>query len=96
MFEPTSRYYNLKTTQFTTLDGRTITHVQRRFLPAGKALPTLEEVAIREDDRLDQITARTLGEAEQFWQIADANDAMHPAALTAQLGQRLRIPMPQV
>jgi hypothetical protein len=96
MFESTSRYYSLGVAKFTTPDGRTIAYVRRRFLPQGKTLPILGEVVVQERDRLDQITDRTLGEPEEFWQIADANNAMNPTDLTAELGQRLRIPLPQV
>src|SRR3712207_7753957 len=35
-------------------------------------------------DRLDLITARTLGDAEQFWRVADANDTMNPNDLTGE------------
>lgn len=96
MFESTSRYYRLGVAKFPTADGRTIAYVPRRFLPPGKALPILGDVIVQEFDRLDQITHQTLGEPEQFWQVADANDAMNPKDLTAEMGQRLRIPLPEV
>ena len=44
-------------------------------------------------DRLDNITANYLGDPEQFWLLCDANNAMHPDELTAQIGQKLRIPL---
>jgi nucleoid-associated protein YgaU len=59
-------------------------------------MPLLVEVTVTEGDRLDLITARTLGDPEQFWRICDANNTMHPAALTAQPGQRVRVPVPQL
>ena len=34
-------------------------------------------------DRLDQIAARFLGDATQFWQVCDANGAISPDALAA-------------
>ncbi|NEP18556.1 MAG: hypothetical protein F6J97_16915, partial [Leptolyngbya sp. SIO4C1] len=70
--------------------------VCRRFLPNGQDLPLLGEVTITAEDRLDLITANALGDPEQFWQVCDANNAMNPTALTADIGQRLRIPQPQV
>jgi hypothetical protein len=96
MFEPTSRYYNLKREKLTTPQGSTLTYVRRRFLPQGKNLPLLGEVIVTEGDRLALITNRTLGDPEQFWQVCDANDAMNPIVLTAELGRFLRIPRPQV
>jgi hypothetical protein len=98
MFPPNSRYYKLPTTRLTSLDGRTIAYVRRRFLPQARSLPILGEVIVEQGDydRIDHITARTLGESEQFWQIGDANNAMNPIELTAELGQHLLVPMPQI
>ena len=96
MFEYTSRYYNLERDKFFTPEGRTIAYVRRRFLPQGKDIPVLGEVTVTEGDRLDLITDRTLGDPEQFWQICDANNAMNPVDLTAELGRSLVIPLPQV
>lgn len=96
MFDHTSRYYNLDTAKFTTPDGRKIAYTRRRFLPQGNSLPVLEEVVVKQGDRLDLITAQSLGVPEQFWQVCDANNAMHPDSLTAELGQRIRIPVPQI
>ena len=45
---------------------------------------------------MDLIAARTIGDAEQFWRICDANDAMNPADLTAESGETLRVPVPKV
>ena len=102
MFEPTSRYYNLETRTYerpggrdAQPGGRAVTYVRRRFLPPGRTLPELAEVTVTEGDQLDRITARALGVPEAFWQVADANDAMHPADLTAVPGRRLRVPLPR-
>ena len=94
MFEPTSRYYSLDTAIFTFPSGRTMAYVRRRFLPRGEEMPLLAEVRVTQGDRLDLITARTLGDPEQFWRVADANNAMNPFDLV-QPGRTLRIPIPQ-
>jgi nucleoid-associated protein YgaU len=96
VFDHTSRYYALETAKFTPPVGPPIAYVKRRFLPQGKDLPLLGEVFVEDNDRLDQISARTLGNPEYFWRIADANDAMNPLDLTAHIGQVVRIPLPQV
>ena len=96
MFEYTSRYYQLETTTHETADGRAITYVRRRFLPQGERLPTLVEVTVNDGDRLDLITARTLGDPEQFWRVADANNAMNPFDLVSAPGATIRVPIPQV
>jgi hypothetical protein len=95
MFKPTSRYYALEEVSLTTADGRIITYKRRRFLPDGEKMPLLVEVTVTEGDRLDLITARTLGDPEQFWRICDANNAMDPLDLTAEVGTVVRVPVPQ-
>ena len=96
MFDHTSRYARIETATFKMSDGRTVTYVRRRFLPQGERLPLLVEVTITDGDRLDLITARTLGDPEQFWRVADANNAMNPFDLTGEPGATVRVPIPQV
>ena len=96
MFDTTSRYYRLETATHVTPDGRRITYVRRRFLRQGRSLPLLVEMTVTDSDRLDLITARTLGDPEQFWRVADANNAMNPFELTEEPGKTLRIAVPQV
>jgi len=95
MFEQRSRYYALEDSSLTTADGRIIAYKRRRFLPDGEKMSLLVEVTVTEGDRLDLITARTLGDPEQFWHICDANNAMNPFNLTAETGRVLRVPVPQ-
>jgi hypothetical protein len=96
MFETTSRYYTLETATLTTPDGRIIAYKRRRFLPQGDKMPLLLEVTVGQGDRLDLITARTLGDPEQFWRVCDANNAMNPPDLTAETGRTLRVSIPQI
>lgn len=95
MFEHTSRYFELETVAFTTEGGRTVVYKRRRFLPDAVAMPLLAEITVTQGDRLDLITARTLGDPEDFWRICDANNAMDPFDLTMKIGRKLRVPMPQ-
>lgn len=95
MFEPTSRYARLEKATHTTPDGRVVSYVRRRFLPRGAAMPLLMEHVTREGERLDQVTARALGDPEHYWRVCDANDAMNPRELTDEPGRRLRIPIPE-
>lgn len=95
MFPPTSRYYRIETAKLITAAGREIVYLRRRFLPAARTIVVLTEHAVTQGDRLDNVTARYLGDPEQFWRVADANDAMQPEELTAEVGRRLRIPLPQ-
>ena len=96
MFEPTSRYYSIENASRTQPDGRVVAYKRRRFLPRGESLLALAEVNLAQGERLDVLTARVLGDAEQFWRVCDANNAMYPPDLVAQHGQRLKVPVPQI
>jgi hypothetical protein len=97
MFDPGSRYAAIEVATIVEPDGRTVAYVRRRFLPHGRLLPTLVEVAVEQADRLDLITAKTIGDPEHFWRVCDANNAMNPFELTADeaVGRLLRVPVPQ-
>jgi hypothetical protein len=98
MFDPSSRYFGLETVtrEITLTDGtrRQISYVKRRFPPSSSAMTTLLEVRVAQGDRLDNITGRYLGDAAQFWRIADANDAMRPTDLTDTVGGLVKISLP--
>jgi len=96
MFDYTSRYANLETATLTTDDGRTVTYVRRRFLPPLDTVQIVAEVTVSDPDRLDLITARTVGAPEQFWRIGDANSALNPFDLTAVPGEKVKIPAPSI
>jgi hypothetical protein len=95
MFPPTSRYANIEIAQLDLDQGRTVNYLRRRFVPQlDRFVPLLEHVVV-EGDRLDNVTARYLGDAEQFWRVADANGAMRPDELTETPGRRLLITLPE-
>jgi len=95
LFPPTSRYHNIETTTYKTADGKEIVHLKRRFVPAPERFTLLQEHLVVEGDRLDNMTALYLGDPLQFWRICDANNAMSPPELTAEIGRRLRITLPE-
>src|SRR5260370_36455273 len=81
MIPVTSRYYGLPTGELTLPDGRIVVYLRRRFVPAGETATVVFEYPVTAADRLDLIAAKFFGDAEQFWRIADANDAMNPGDL---------------
>lgn len=91
MFSPDSRYAALPTATHTTADGRDIVYVTRRFLPRTADLTVIAKVAVAEGDRLDQISARTIGDPGRYWAVCDANEAMHPPDLVREPGAQLLI-----
>ncbi|MEO8659569.1 MAG: LysM domain-containing protein [Bryobacteraceae bacterium] len=94
-FPPTSRYYGVETASLTTSDGRHVTYLRRRFVPAPERFAVLLEHVVEEGDRLDNVTARYLGDPEAYWRVADANRGMRPAELTETVGRRLLITLPE-
>ena len=92
MFDSTSRYYKIHNAVYVTSDGRRITYKKRRFLPQASEMPKLGKVTGQDGDRLDLIAYQTLGDALLSWRIADANDAIDPAELTASPGRVLEVP----
>jgi hypothetical protein len=95
LFPPTSRYHALGTAQFTTADGRTLVYLRRRFVPSPERFTLLQEHAVAEGDRIDNLAARYLGDPEQYWRLCDANGAIRPAELTETVGRRLRVTLPE-
>ncbi|MGH8615969.1 MAG: LysM domain-containing protein [Gammaproteobacteria bacterium] len=94
-FPPTSRYYTIETATLETRDGRTVIYLKRRFVPSPERFSLLQEHLVVQGDRLDNITARYMGDPEQFWRVCDANRAMRPDELTETIGRRLRITLPE-
>lgn len=95
MFDYTSRYYELEKATITLQDGREVAYVRRRFLPQPSTVVVLAEHTVTQGERLDNITARYMGDPELFWQLCDINNAMHPEELTAEIGRKLRVSLPQ-
>jgi len=93
MFSTNSRYYGIETATRQTASNQTVVYIQRRFLPPSEQFQVIHKYTVSQGDRLDNITASYLGDPEQFWRLCDANNAMHPDELTAQIGQKLRIPL---
>jgi hypothetical protein len=93
-FPVTSRYYRIATATLEKSDGTSVTYLKRRIIPPAENLTLIFEHQVKEGDRLDNITAAYVGDPEQFWQIADANNAMKPEELTANHGSWLRITQP--
>jgi nucleoid-associated protein YgaU len=95
LFPPTSRYHRIETATMETKDRKTIIYLRRRFVPQPELFELIQEHTVTEGDRLDNIAAQYLGDPEQFWRIADANNAMRPEELTEEIGRKLRITQPE-
>ena len=97
MFPVTSRYSGIEIAQIEVADEHNIAYLRRRFVPSNANVVTLTEHLVIQGERLDNITAKYLGDPEQFWVVVDANNAMRPDDLTeeSQAGKRIVIPLSQ-
>ncbi|WP_205669387.1 LysM domain-containing protein [Amycolatopsis suaedae] len=94
MFPVTSRYHGLPVAVTELPDGRKVSYVRRRFVPRPETLVRIGEHTVRPAQRHDHVADEVFGDAEQGWQLADANRAMDLDELTAEVGRRLRVTRP--
>jgi len=94
MFPRTSRYFDIEIAKYVTADQREIAYLRHRFLPPSAGATIFAEHRVEEGDRLDNVTAKYLGDPEQFWRVCDVNDAMRPDELTEEIGRFLKMPLP--
>src|SRR5258706_13902332 len=94
-FSFTSRYYGIETARLEDAEGKTIIYLRRRFVPPPERFRLLQEHAVAQGERLDNITGQYLNDPEQFWRVCDANRAMRPDELTETIGRKLRITLPE-
>lgn len=96
MFDMNSRYHTIEEANHTLANGQVVRYKRRRFVPQPDSMETLIHVRIEQKDRIDCITADTLGDPLQFWRLCDANYVMHPSELTDEIGRHIRIPIPKI
>ena len=89
MFLDNSRYAKQPTAAVTTPDGRAVTALTLRTLPAVSGNPH----TVTGEDRLDLLASDTYSDPTKFWHVADANTALDAAReLIAQPGDTLNLP----
>jgi hypothetical protein len=96
-FPTDSRYHGFGTLTYTTPDGHAITYLARRIVPqpGSPNFATVARHTIVQNDRLDLLAAKYLGDPLLFWLICDANGAIKPEELVETPGTVLNITMPQ-
>jgi hypothetical protein len=93
-FSPSSRYFGLPIETRTEPDGRTVTFVARRYIPAADRFVPMERVRLDGSERLDQLAARSYGDPALWWRIADASGRGEPNEIAGVEGRLLVIPLP--
>jgi hypothetical protein len=89
-FPPNSRYATVPTATL----GE-IVYLRRRFVPPPEVFTVIQQHTVLQGERLDLIAAQYLGDPEMFWRLCDANRAVDPDDLTATVGRKLNIKLPQ-
>jgi hypothetical protein len=92
MFRKDSRYAHVKDAQTIDSKGRRVTYKRMRFIPPA---PAQRGHIITEGERLDHIAHFYYKDARRFWRICDANAAMWPDDLAADIGRKIKIPAAQ-
>jgi hypothetical protein len=95
LFSPASRYYGLDTATLARPGRAPVVYLLRRFVPPPSRFQTIQEHAVLQGERLDNITAQHLADATLFWRLCDANRTMRPDELTEPPGRRIRITLPE-
>lgn len=94
-FAANSRYAATETATCVLPDGREVVYLRRRFVPSPENFALLQEHFVVDGERLDVLTARYIGDPEQFWRVCDANGALRPDDLTSAAGSVIRITLPE-
>jgi len=94
-FSPDSRYHGLDTAHWTRPDGELVTYVRRRFVSLPENFATLREHRVESGDRIDNLAVTYIGDPQQYWRICDGNRILRPDELTATVGGRIRITLPE-
>lgn len=89
MFFKGSRYEKVNTHEITDVSGRVIIYKRIRFIPET---PAIQQHAVLQGERLDLIAQQYYRDPLLFWRICDANKAMLPDELVAEVGWRILIP----
>jgi hypothetical protein len=73
---------------------RMIVYKKRRFISSGDGTTPVVDHTVTQGERLDNITARYLGDATEFWRICDANNVLAPGELEERR-RVIKITLPQ-
>jgi hypothetical protein len=88
MFLDNSRYAKVATVETTTSTGETAVALKlRRLTPV-----TGDAQVVQAGDRLDLIAQARVGDATQFWHVADANTALDGRTLVETPGDSVNVP----
>jgi len=88
MFLANSRYAKVATVETVTSTGEQVVALKLRKLTPVEGEPQM----VQAGDRLDLFAQARVGDATQFWQVADANTALDGRTLVETVGDTLNLP----
>lgn len=97
MADSSSRYSGTPTTVLPASEGgaeSAITYLKRRFIPPPSGSGLLH--VVHQDDRLDLLSEKYLGDPALAYRLCDENLADDPAELLKRPERILRVPVPKV
>jgi hypothetical protein len=94
-FPENSRYHGTKLTTYEQQGQEPIAHLKRRFVPPPENFSVIQQHRVVEGDRIDNLSARYLGDPELYWRLCDANVAIRPDELTETMGNKIDITLPE-
>jgi hypothetical protein len=94
VFPPNSRYAGAVVITYVAPDGREISYVSRRVVPAPGRFTPLARHRLDEPTRIDLLSERYYGDPELYWRICDANLVFWPPDATITPRRELVIPLP--
>jgi hypothetical protein len=74
-------------------DGTQVAYLQRRIIPQAQIYTSVQNYAVIDGDRLDNLAFKFLGDPILFWMICDANGVSDPDSLTNQIGSTILMPL---
>jgi hypothetical protein len=92
-FGPESRYHGSAVRALVQADGTTIAYLARRLVPSPERFATLSVHRVSDGERLDQATARLIGDSVQYWMLCDSNGAIWPQEMEGE-DVRIRLTLP--
>src|ERR1700758_2985327 len=88
-----SRYYGAAIKRYTPPGGTAVVYLARRIVPQPTVYVSVQNYVVVEKDRIDNLSARFLGDPLLFWMICDANMATDPDELPTQKGRSILVPL---
>ena len=88
MFLANSRYAKVATVETVTSTGEQVVALKLRKLTPVEGEPQM----VQAGDRLDLFAQARVGDATQFWHVADANTALDGGTLVETVGDTLNVP----